>query len=36
MDNEIFYRVHVEKSGLSAEQQLYVVGHGVAANPWRK
>jgi len=36
MDNEIFYRVHVEKSGLTAEQQLYVAGYGVAADPWRK
>lgn len=31
MDNEIFYRVHVEKSGLTAEQQRYVDGYGLAA-----
>lgn len=36
MDNEIFYRVHGEKSGLTNEQQLYVEGYGVAANPWQK
>jgi hypothetical protein len=36
MDNEIFYWVHVEKSGLTAEQQQYVDGYGVATNPWRK
>ena len=36
MDNEIFYGVHVEKSDLTAEQQLYVAGYGVAADPWRK
>jgi hypothetical protein len=33
---EIFYRVHVEKSGLTAEQQLYVADYGLAAGPWRK
>jgi hypothetical protein len=36
MDNEIFYRVHGEKSGLTAEQEVYVDGYGVGANPWRK
>jgi hypothetical protein len=36
MDNEIFYRVHVEKLGLTAEQQRYVDGYGVAASRWRE
>lgn len=36
MDNEIFYQVHVEKSDLTAEQQLYVDSYRAAANPGRK